>query len=56
MSQDDLGNPLRSRSPEAVAGLNDFVGGFLAYERRAEAILALADAHPDEPLDRKSVV
>ncbi|MCH7344802.1 tetratricopeptide repeat protein [Pelomonas sp. CA6] len=50
MSQDDLGNPLRSRSPEVVAGLNDFVGGFLAYETRAEAILALADAHPDEPL------
>lgn len=50
MSQDHLGNPVSSTSPVVLAGLNDFIGGFLAYETRAEAILGVADAHSAELL------
>ncbi len=50
MSHDYLGNPVRSDSPQLLAGLNDFVGGFLAYETRAEHILPVAEAHPDDVL------
>jgi tetratricopeptide (TPR) repeat protein len=46
MAQDELGNPLLDDTPELLAGLNDFVGGFLAYETRAERILATAAAFP----------
>lgn len=48
--QDYLGNPVGTASSEVLAALNDFVGGFLAYETRAERILAVADAHPRERL------
>ena len=47
MAHDLLGNPLVDDDPALIAGLNDFVGGFLAYETRAEGILATAAAHPD---------
>lgn len=50
MTQDELGNPLLDDTPELVAGLNDFVGGFLAYETRAERILATAAAFPGAAL------
>jgi hypothetical protein len=49
-SLDQLGNPVGTRSAEVLAALNDFVGGFLAYESRAECILPVADAHADERL------
>jgi tetratricopeptide (TPR) repeat protein len=34
-------------SPVALAGINDFVSGFLAYEKKAENIVAAADADPE---------
>lgn len=46
MAEDSLGNPLVDGDPGLVAGLNDFVEGFLAYETRAENILATAAAFP----------
>jgi tetratricopeptide (TPR) repeat protein len=46
MATDLLGNPLLDDDPALIAGLNDFIGGFLAYETRAETILATATAHP----------
>lgn len=49
-THDHLGNPVSTTAPDVLAGLNDFVGGFLAYETRAERIVAVADAHPDEVL------
>ena len=50
MSHDYLGNPVRSSEPLLLAGLNDFVGGFLAYESRAEHIVPVADANPGDVL------
>ena len=47
MSIDDLGNEVSTDSAEVLAGLNDFGGGFLAYETRAERILDVAQAHPE---------
>jgi tetratricopeptide (TPR) repeat protein len=46
MAHDSLGNPLVSDDPALIAGLDAFVGGLLAYETRAETILATAAAHP----------
>ncbi|RTL41986.1 MAG: tetratricopeptide repeat protein [Burkholderiales bacterium] len=46
MAHDILGNPLVDTDPALIAGIDDFVGGFLAYETRAETILATAAAHP----------
>lgn len=46
MANDFLGNPLVDTDPALIAGIDDFVGGFLAYETRAETILATAAAHP----------
>lgn len=46
-STDGLGNPLSAASTRAQAGIDDFVGGLLAYETRAERILAAAQAAPD---------
>lgn len=46
MAHDELGNPLLDDTPDLLAGLNDFTGGLLAYETRAERILATAAAFP----------
>lgn len=46
MAADFLGNPLVGDDPALIAGINDFVGGFLSYETRAETILATAAAFP----------
>lgn len=46
MSHDELGNPVLADDPALLAGLNDFTGGLLAYETRAERILATAQAFP----------
>jgi tetratricopeptide (TPR) repeat protein len=43
---DYLGNPLTADSDATVAGIDDFVGGFLSYEERIAHILAAADADP----------
>ncbi|MGY2268200.1 tetratricopeptide repeat protein [Pseudomonas sp. SDO5561_S422] len=50
MSLDYLGNPIDTRNPATRQGLDDFVGGFLGYQPRAEGILAVADADPDSAL------
>lgn len=46
MAHDPLGNPIVDDDPALIAGLDDFISGFLAYETRAETILATAAAHP----------
>ncbi|WP_324745856.1 tetratricopeptide repeat protein [Pseudomonas veronii] len=50
MSLDYLGNPIDTTDPITRQGLNDFIGGFLGYQPRAEGILAAADANPDSAL------
>ncbi|WP_437882311.1 tetratricopeptide repeat protein [Pseudomonas sp. LRF_L74] len=48
MPHDYLGNPLSTRNVATLAAIDDFIGGFLAYEPRAEGILAAADAAPED--------
>lgn len=47
MTADCLGNPVTSASPEALAGIDDFIMGFLSYTPRAVNVLAAAEAHPE---------
>ncbi len=44
--RDLLGNPVTVDSDAALAGVDDFVAGMLAYETRALRVLAAADADP----------
>ncbi|RYE82788.1 MAG: tetratricopeptide repeat protein [Hyphomicrobiales bacterium] len=44
MAQDALGNEVSGGSSATLAGIDDFVTGFLAYETRASNVLAAADA------------
>lgn len=46
MRTDYLGNPVTVPTDAALAAVNDFVGGFLAYETRAAGVLEAADANP----------
>lgn len=46
MRVDSLGNPVTVSSDAALAAVNDFVEGFLAYETRAAGVIAAADADP----------
>jgi hypothetical protein len=50
MNEDSLGNPVGTASPQALAGINDFVEGFLAYETKAGNIFAAAEADPGSAL------
>lgn len=50
MSLDYLGNPIDTTDPTTRQGLDDFIGGFLGYQPRAERILATADADPGSAL------
>jgi len=50
MPLDYLGNPIDTQDPATRQGLDDFIGGFLSYQPRAEGILAAADANPDSAL------
>ncbi len=50
MRVDDLGNPVTISSDATLAAVNNFVGGFLAYETRAANVLASADAEPASAL------
>jgi hypothetical protein len=43
MPRDCLGNALSAASPGTLRAIDDFVGGFLAYETRAERIVRAAD-------------
>src|ERR1700730_18157898 len=47
MQRDYLGNEVTGRSHGTLRSIDDFIVGFLAYETRAEAILAAADADAD---------
>ena len=47
MQQDSLGNPVTVALGSTLRALNEFVEGYLAYETRAESIVAAADADPD---------
>jgi tetratricopeptide (TPR) repeat protein len=46
MRQDYLGNPVTAQGDGTLRAIDDFVEGYLAYETRAERILAAADADP----------
>ena len=50
MSLDYLGNPIDTDDHDARRALDDFIGGFIGYQPRAEAILASADCHPESAL------
>jgi hypothetical protein len=39
IGQDSLGNPVSTAEPALLAGIDDFVEGFLRYETRAAGIL-----------------
>lgn len=47
MREDLFGNPVSGADDLAIAGINDFVSGFIAYHPRAVNILAAAEAAPD---------
>jgi hypothetical protein len=47
MQQDSLGNPVTVARGSTLRALDEFIEGYLAYETRAEGIVAAADADPD---------
>jgi tetratricopeptide (TPR) repeat protein len=47
MPRDCLGNALSAAPPATLRAIDDFVGGFLAYETRAERIVRAADEAAD---------
>jgi tetratricopeptide (TPR) repeat protein len=47
MPRDCLGNALSAASPGILRAIDDFIGGFLAYEQRAERIVGAADEAAD---------
>lgn len=47
MQSDSLGNPVSAMRGETLQAVDDFVVGMLAYETRAERIVAAAEAAPD---------
>lgn len=50
MLRDYLGNPLTTQSESARIAIDEFIEGYLAYETRAERIVAAADAEPSSCL------
>ncbi len=50
MRVDFLGNPVTVSTDAALAAVDDFIDGFLAYETRAAGVLAAADANPASAL------
>ena len=47
MAQDALGNAVGRASGATLQGIDDFVTGFLAYEKKAGNIIAAADGEPE---------
>ena len=45
--RDYLGNPVTAMREATLRGIDDFIEGYLAYETRAEGIVAVADAEPE---------
>lgn len=50
MTQDVLGNEVSRASETTLRGIDDFVTGFLGYEKKAGNIIAAADGEPDAVL------
>lgn len=50
MAQDALGNEVSGGNAATLAGIDDFVTGFLAYETKAGNVMAAADADPGSVL------
>jgi hypothetical protein len=50
MQRDYLGNPVGGECGRTLRAIDDFIEGYLAYETRAERILAAADAEPESCL------
>jgi hypothetical protein len=50
MRSDSLGNPVSAADAAALAAVDDFVEGFLAYEERAANVLGAAETFPDNAL------
>ena len=50
MQRDQLGNPVTGQRDDTLRAIDDFVGGYLAYETRAEHIVRAAEADPDSCL------
>ena len=46
MQRDYLGNAVSGERDTTLRSIDDFIEGYLAYETRAEHILAAADADP----------
>jgi hypothetical protein len=46
MRRDYLGNPVSVQRDATLRAVDDFIEGYLAYETRAEGVLAAADADP----------
>jgi hypothetical protein len=47
MLQDSLGNPVTVARGSTLRAVDEFIEGYLAYETRAEGIVAAADADPE---------
>jgi hypothetical protein len=50
MARDALGNEVSRASDKTLQGIDDFVTGFLGYEKKAANIIAAADGEPDAVL------
>ena len=50
MQRDYLNNPVGTQGDATLRSIDDFIEGYLAYESRAEGILAAADAEPQSCL------
>lgn len=50
MAQDALGNEVSRASDKTLQGIDDFVTGFLGYEKKAANIIGTADGEPDAVL------
>lgn len=50
MAQDALGNEVTTSDPATLAGIDDFISGFLGYEKKAGNVLGAADANPESVL------
>jgi tetratricopeptide (TPR) repeat protein len=50
MQRDYLGNPVGAQSRLTLPGIDEFIEGYLAYETRAERVIAAADADPESCL------
>ena len=50
MAEDILGNEVTGGDKQTLAGINDFISGFLGYQKRAVNVLGVADEDPEHLL------